>query len=439
MKRTLILSKIALSAWLVIVPAGLSFAQSGGGSAGGGTSGGGGISAGAGAAQGGGDGTGVGAAGLGSGNAGPTTGVGGGVGGQFGGVSGGGVGGRFRGVSGGGAGGRYSQGSSSTNFNNAGAADRLRGQGIDQAGNGENGIFSGNSTNTNATGRVGTGNGNQFDRYNGGATNRVGGNSNYSGDGSVRDARDRLRSQAERLNDNDDFQSDPYQSRQYANQPQTYERRRDARERRQYQTDRALDAAATSQQNGDQPNFTGGYDDRYYSREDAFYSSRYNDHNFRNDRRRDYGATTGGVYGNGAGGTTVIVDDGYGYSSGAVVDGAYVNDNGVYVGPGLGTQYYPDRRYTSGRRDAVRAPPRGRNLAVDRMNTNDPSLRDRGAGNIDQLPSGGARKQSMDRAANFVDANLGREADEKLDEEFPEGTGVQAGRRVDARLDPRAR
>lgn len=363
MKCTYLWTGFALSAWLVFGPADLSRAQSttiGSGNT----------------AQGSAGGTGVGAAGS-TGGTGPTTGVGGGVGGNFGGVSGGGVGGRYGGASGGGVGGRYSGGTTTpTNQNNTGAQDRYRGQGIDF------------SRDESGGGGVGTGNGNQFDRYNGGDN------------AATATARDRVRSQRERLNDNDDFQSDPYQSRQTSRDRQSYNPRRDAIERRRYQEDRLLERA-----DGDR---FRRYDDRYDGRyDDSPYS--------------------------GNGGTTnIFVDDGY--SSDGYVDGAYVDDYGNYIGRGIGTQYAPQRSYRGTVRNYATLTP-----ARDRKYTNDRTERGRGASNLDPLPSGSVRRQSMDRAANFVDANLGRAADDQLDEELPAGSGTTAGRRVDARLDPRGR
>jgi hypothetical protein len=358
MKCTYLWTGLALGAWAVFGPADLSHAQS--------------TSIGSSNNAQGSAGTGA------SGGPGPTTGVGGGVGGNYGGVSGGGVGGRYGGASGGGVGGQYSGGTTrpSSNMNNAGAQDRYRGQGID---------FSRNETG----GGVGTGNGNQFDRYNGGA------NSNTA------TARDRYRSQQEQLNDTDDFQSDPNQSRRSSTQGRNYDRRRDAIERRRYQEDRLLDHA------------DGDIRDRYNDR----FNSRYNDRNRSRDRNDD------GYYG---GTTNVFIDgdDGYGY-----VDGAYVDDNGNYIGRGVASQYAPQRTTRDvGRGYTNRTSTTSRDPATNRMNTG-----------RNPLPRTAAEKESMDRAANYVDANRGRQADDQLNEELPNETGTAAGRRVDARLDPRAR
>ena len=369
MKRTTIWTGIALGAWLISIPAGFTWAQTGSGNAQtGGTS-----------------------TTQSSGPTSNTTGVGGGVGGAYGGASGNTYGNIISG----------NTNTGSTNLNNGGATDRFRGQGIDRAGDAP---LQG---------------GNQFDRYNGGNTNT---------------ARDRYRSRQEQLNDDDSFQSDPYQSSR--NSGERYDRRRDAIERRRYQEQQLIDSA--NRPTTSRPNFTGGYDDRYYSREDDLYGSQYNDNNFRNDYNLDRNRYFNDRYNNDGvnrGTTNVFIDDGYGYDRG-VVDGAYIDDNGNYIGRGVATQYAPQRTRT---RVTVREVERARKPPVTRLNTNDSSLRDRGAGNFDQLPNNSARKQSMDRAANYVDANLGREADERIDEEFPRGTGTEAGRRVDARLDPRAR
>lgn len=315
-----------------------------------------------------------------SGGIGATTGVGGGVGGQYGGSTGRTyadyIGGSQQGTG---------------NLNNAG--DYYRGQGVDRAGDEP---FANDSRPQRGS-----------SRFNDGIPN-----SRYSRPNFYGQSNDRLRSRAEQLNDGDDFQSDPYQSSRSSRDSTsqlnemtpsnglTYDRRRDAIERRRYQEDRLLadkDPEALRRWNR--------YSDRF------------------NDRSR---------YQNDDPDINVFVDDdGYGYGDGYYDDGNYT-----------GNIYVPDRvqmdRIDRGARrnrvvEPADAPPR---LRVRR--SVDPSA-DRGAGNFDQLPSSGARKQSLDRAANHVNANLGRDADDELDADFPANSGIEAGRKLDARVDPRGR
>ncbi len=325
MKRTTLWLGVALSAWLINFPAGSAWAQTGGGATN---------------AQG---------STTPTGGVGATTGVGGGVGGAYGGASGNTYGNIISGNN-----------TNRPNLNNAGAADRFRGQGIDRSGDAP------------LTG----GNRNQFDRYNGGGAN------------SVQNARDRNRTRQERWNDNDDFQSDPYQSSRDSSDQGGYDRRRDSLERRRYQEERLLDGAgrdeAAFDHYGRRPNFSG----RYYNRDT----------------------------------TNVYIDDGY--NDGYAVDGAMVDDYGNYIGRGVGTQYAPQRSTTTNR-----APYSERSYNQNR-------LRYRG---VNPSPMSSESRRSMDRAAHTVDANRGRNADEKLDEELGEDSGTTAARRVDARVDPRGR